>query len=109
MYVYVQNILKAKTLTKAGLENQTEAYCDGDLFAYYRGKLFAAVTSKFSTVSRQIITHPYSNGDVICNIFWPKDDCITIVNNQFQINLLNGEAKLYIPKSLLNEATTASE
>lgn len=47
MYKYVQAILKAKTLTNAGLANQTEAYCDQDLYAFFRGKLFVGITTKF--------------------------------------------------------------
>lgn len=71
-------VLNAKTATGAGLLPQTEAYCDNDLYAFYRGKMFIGVTSKFYEVSRTIVTHGFSTGDVICNIFWPTQDCLII-------------------------------
>jgi alpha-amylase len=100
-FLYVKAILKAKTATQAGLASQSEAYCDADLYAFYRAKMFVAITSKFYTVSRNIITHPFSNGDVICNIFYPTTDCLTVSNGSFQIVLLSGEAKVFIPKSMI--------
>ncbi|KAL4446911.1 hypothetical protein ABPG74_014883 [Tetrahymena malaccensis] len=105
MYKYVQSILHAKTITNAGLQGQTEAYCDQDLYAFFRGKLFVGVTSKFNQVTRQIVTHPFSNGEVICNIFYPTQDCLTITNNSFNLVLIGGEAKIFVPKSLLSKST----
>lgn len=63
--------MKAKISTGANTLNQVEAYVDSDLYAFYRGKLFVGVTSKFFQVSRTIVTHGFSNGEVICNVFFP--------------------------------------
>ena len=49
------------------------------------------------SVSKFISYHPFNNGDVICNIFYPDSDCLT-VNGGFNIYLLNGESKVYVPK-----------
>jgi len=62
------------------------------------------VTSKFYSVKKTIITHDFVNGEVICNVFYPEDDCITIADNKFELYLLNGESKIFIPKSLLLKA-----
>jgi len=50
------------------------------------------------TVSRLISYHPFSSGQVICNIFYPDTDCITVQQNGFNIYLLNGEVKIYVLK-----------
>jgi alpha-amylase len=68
------------------------------MFAFSRGKFLVVTTNRiYSTVTRNISYHPFSNGEVICNVFFPTSDCIT-VNGQFQVWLLNGEAKIYVPK-----------
>lgn len=50
------------------------------------------------TVSKFISYHPFSSGQVICNIFYPDTDCITVQQNGFNIYLLNGEVKIYVLK-----------
>lgn len=75
-----------------------ERYADNEMFAFSRGKFLVVTTNRiYSTVTRNISYHPFSNGEVICNVFFPTSDCIT-VNGQFQVWLLNGEAKIYVPK-----------
>lgn len=57
------------------------------------------LTNKVSgTVTKFISYHPFSAGQTICNIFYPTSDCITVASNGFNIYLLNGEAKIYVPK-----------
>ena len=58
-----------------------------------------AITNKVSGgVSKSVSYHPFSNGEVICNIFYPTTDCMT-VNGPINVYLLNGEAKVYVPKN----------
>jgi alpha-amylase len=56
------------------------------------------ITNKVSgSVTKSISYHPFTNGEKICNIFWPDTDCIT-VNGAFSVTLLNGESKIYAVK-----------
>ncbi|EGR31091.1 hypothetical protein IMG5_118160 [Ichthyophthirius multifiliis] len=112
MYLYVKTILQAKN-SNLNFQNkknnfggtdindfpQTESYVDSDFYAFYRGQLWVGVTNKFNFITRIIINHPFKNGDVICNVFWPNNDCIVIQNNSFVANLNNGEAKIYVIQS----------
>lgn len=60
--------------------------------------MLVLLTNRVSgTVTKFISYHPFSNGQVICNVFFPSSDCIT-VNGGFNIYLLNGEVKIYVPK-----------
>nr|VVW88908.1 unnamed protein product [Nymphaea colorata] len=98
MYIFIARINAARKRFAIWAEPQVERYVDGEFFAYSRGKMFVALTNKVSGgVSKTISYHPFSNGQVICNIFWPDTDCIT-VNGSFNIYLLNGEVKIYVPK-----------
>jgi len=44
--------------------------------------------------------HPFSEGEEVCNIFYPTSDCQT-VSGGVDIYLGNGESKIYVPKSEL--------
>lgn len=75
-----------------------ERYVDSEFFAYSRGKMLVCLTNKVSGGVQKFLTyHPFSNGQVICNIFWPDTDCIT-VSGGFNVYLMNGEVKIYVPK-----------
>lgn len=41
-------------------------------------------------VQKFISYHPFTNGQVICNIFYPDTDCITVTSSGFNVYLLNG-------------------
>lgn len=98
MYVYLSTVINARKKHQIWNYDQVERYADNEMFAFSRGKFLVVTTNRiYSTVTRNISYHPFSNGEVICNVFFPTSDCIT-VNGQFQVWLLNGEAKIYVPK-----------
>lgn len=98
MYQFIAKINSARKRFQIWNSPQVERYVDNQFFAYSRGKLFVALTNQVGgTVQRFISYHPFSNGEVICNIFYPDTDCIT-VSGGFNIYLVNGEVKIYVPK-----------
>jgi len=98
MYIYLARINAARKKSQIWSQPQIERYVDNEFFAYSRGKFLVCITNQVAgTVQKFISYHPFSNGDVICNIFWPDTDCIT-VSGGFNVYLLNGEAKVYVPK-----------
>lgn len=98
MYVFLQTVINARKKHQIWNYEQVERYADSDIFAFSRGKFLVCITNRVSSsVSKVISYHPFSNGEVICNIFFPTSDCIT-VNGSFQVYLLNGESKIYVPK-----------
>jgi hypothetical protein len=42
--------------------------------------------------------HPFSEGEEVCNIFYPTTDCQT-VSGGVDVYLGNGESKIYVPKA----------
>ena len=67
-----------------------------------------ALTNIGGTVSRSVTYHPYADGQVVCNIFY-STDCVTVSGGILQVSLLNGEAKIYVPKSAMNDDTIINE
>jgi alpha-amylase len=90
MYGFIGKINAARKRFAIWDEPQVERYVDNEFYAYSRGKLFVAITNKVSGgVQKFISYHPFSNGQTICNIFYPETDCLT-VNGGFNVYLLNG-------------------
>lgn len=98
MYKFIATINNARKRFQIWNQAQVERYADNEIYAYSRGKFLVLLTNKVNgSVSKFISYHPFSNGEVICNIFYPDSDCIT-VSGGFNIYLLNGEVKIYVPK-----------
>lgn len=51
---------------------------------------------------------PFSDGEVVCNIFYPTQDCQT-VSGGVDVWLLYGESKIYVPQAKLNAMTDIKE
>lgn len=100
---FYQLIAKVNAQRKASQiwnEGYVERYVDESFFAYSRGEFLVALTNNGSTQERQVTYHPFQDGDVVCNIFYPTTDCQT-VSGGVDVYLLNGESKIYVPQSKL--------
>jgi alpha-amylase len=101
LYAHIATLNQARKQMKpwtAG--DQVQRYSDDNFYAFSRGMLFVALTnlgSNSGTTSRQITYHPFHDGQQICNIFYPKTDCLRVSSGKFTVFLLNGESKVYIP------------
>ncbi len=73
---------------------QVQRYADDIFYAFTRGNVFAAFTNVDYGFSRLITYHPYTNGTKLCNIFGNNDQ-IYVNNNQFTINMGEGNFKIY--------------
>jgi alpha-amylase len=98
MYKYLKTVIEARKKYQIWNEAQVERFVDSEFFSFSRGKFLVCLTNKVSGgVQKFISYHPFTNGQVVCNIFFPTTDCQT-VNNGLNVYLLNGEAKIYVPK-----------
>jgi hypothetical protein len=52
-----------------------EKYAQDNFYAFQRGDMFVALTNKHDNVSVQVPNSGFSNGTVVCNIFFPDTDC----------------------------------
>lgn len=101
---FYQHIAKVNAQRKASQiwnHDQVERYVDDSFYAYSRGEFLVALTNNGGTQQRQVTYHPFSEGETVCNIFYPTTDCQK-VSNGVDIYLLNGESKIYVPQSALS-------
>jgi alpha-amylase len=63
LYKFIQTINQARKATNSASQPQIESYVDAEIFAFTRGQLFAAFTSKLDRIVHKVITyHPYTEG-----------------------------------------------
>ena len=84
-------------------DEQVERYVDDNFFSFSRGKFLVALTNSGNTQQRKVTYHPFSEGETVCNIFYPTTDCQQ-VSGGVDVYLLNGESKIYVPQGDLAEA-----
>jgi alpha-amylase len=80
--------------------NHVQRYVDDSFYAFTRGLSFVALTNVGTNggqISRPITYHPYQVGTVLCNIFYPTQDCINVTAAGFVVDLDSGESKIYTP------------
>ena len=70
-----------------------------NFFAFSKGDMLVMLTNSSNTVSVQMPYLPWAVGTEVCNIFWPTVDCFTITSTGMAGVLMNGEAKIFVPKS----------
>jgi len=102
LYMFLQTIVAFRNQFPFSSNLQVERYAATNFYAYTRGNAFVALTNVGSGngYSQNVTYQPYSAGTVICNIFYPTSDCLTI-NGFVSVVLDNGESKIYYPKSAL--------
>ena len=99
MYKFIATINAARKKFQIWNQGQVERFADYEVFAYSRGQFLVVLTNKTGgSVSKFISYHPFSSGQVICNIFYPDSDCLTVESGGFNVYLMNGEVKIYVPK-----------
>ena len=91
-------INKARKSTKSFDHPQEEKYVMDNFYAYSRGEMFVALTNGENQVQYHVPNLPWNDGTVVCSIF-NHSDCQTIQGKGMDVTLVNGESKIYIPKT----------
>jgi len=102
LYSLVTTLVSYRKQFQVWNYTQVQRYADNQFYAFTRGTTFVALTnggSNSGQISRTITYHPYSNGQKLCNIFYPTADCVVVANGSFGVYLNNGESKVYFPSS----------
>lgn len=76
-----------------------ERYVTDNFYCFQRGKFLVATTNSHNDQSIEVPNTAFSNGEQVCNIFYPTTDCQTVQDGKVNVYLKNGEPKIYIPKS----------
>lgn len=100
-FAWMQLVVKFRQARKVWANEVVELVSSNAVYAFSRGSVLVAVTNDDQTSQQSGLVpggpqNPYKQGDVICNIFWPTQDCVTVgAGGAFTLNLLKGEQKVY--------------
>jgi len=100
LYEFLTLVINYRKNAEVWTYDQIQRYADDNFYAFTRGMTFVAMTNGGSGQPYVLVTityHPYSNGQKLCNLFFPDTDCFIVENNQFEVYLENGECKIYYP------------
>ena len=97
MYTFVSSVVKYRKNNQIWNYNWVERYAASNFYCYSRGKAMMAFSNTDSSLMYWVSYHPYSVGDVVCNVFYATD-CVTVTTQGVPVYLNNGECKLYQPK-----------
>lgn len=101
LYKQISAIHAQRKASQIWNQSFVERYVDEHFYAFSRGEFLVALTNQPGTKqNRQVTYHPFSDGEVVCNIFYPTTDCQT-VNGFVDVWLVGGESKIYVPQSQL--------
>jgi len=100
IYQFLAKVIGFRKKAQVWQNPQIQRYADENFYAFTRGTTFVAMTNGGSNQDHVQVTityHPYSNGQKLCNLFFPTTDCFKVANNQFDVYLEKGECKIYYP------------
>lgn len=104
LYQIIKKVNAQRQKSQIWSQPQVERYSSTNFYAYSRGKFLVALTNSTNQQHFKVTYHPFTEGETVCNIFWPTTDCQT-VSGGVDIYLNNGESKIYVPKSMLAVST----
>lgn len=80
-----------------------EKYVLDNFYAFTRGEFLVATTNSNNQVQVKVPNSGFTDGTKVCNIFYPDSDCQTVSGGNVDVTLNNGESKIYVPSSSLEE------
>jgi len=99
LYQFIKTINDFRNSVNLGQYVQVQSYSnDNQFYAFFRGLAWVGLTNQKNDIERNICFHPYSEGQLICNIFYPTD-CVQVENGCFPCYLNDGESKIFYPSS----------
>ena len=102
LYKFITTLVKYRKKMQVWNYPYVERYVQTDFYAFSRGKVLIATTNSNAGQTRHAVTYlPFSNGEVVCDVFYGLKDCLTVTGGALQVVLNNGETKIYVPKSML--------
>ena len=106
-YTFIQTILKYRKITKFYEASNTEISAEENLYVFSRNDVLFALTNvgvDGNTVSKTVSGFgvPYQKEMTVCNVFYPEDDCLTIMEDYtLDIVLVGGECKMFVPQDMI--------
>lgn len=97
IFKFVQAINNARKASKSNTQQQFEKWVDDNLYCFKRGNMVVAVTNKVYDLSVMVPNIGFTEGTILCNIFW-DNDCVKVAGGKIPVDLKNGEVKIFLPK-----------
>jgi len=97
IYGFLRTINNFRKESEFYAQDLIQRHSDDSFYAFTRGQYFFAFTNSLSPQSRAIQAHNYPEGTLLCNIF-DENDCSQVQNDEFFVELLNGEVKIFAPR-----------
>jgi len=107
LYQIISKVNAQRKHSQIWNQEWVQRYSNSNFHAFSRGKFLVALTNSNNSQHFKVTYHPFSEGEEVCNIFYPTSDCQT-VSGGVDIYLGNGESKIYVPKSELASHTSLS-
>merc|ERR1712137_501270 len=99
LYQFIKTINDYRNSVNLGQYKMVQSYSsDNEFYAFFRGNTWVGLTNQKNNIQRNICYHPYSEGQTICNVFYPTD-CVKVQNGCFPCDLDDGESKIFAPSS----------
>jgi len=76
-----------------------ERYVMDNFYCFQRGQFLVATTNSHNDQTYTVPNTAFSEGQEVCNIFYPTSDCQTVSGGNVNVYLKNGESKIYVPKT----------
>jgi len=99
LYTFLKKTIAARKAHAVWNYKLVERWQDDQFYAFTRGETLVALTNQgynSNEITRTISYHPFTVGTKLCNIYYPKEDCITVSSQGIKITLLHGEPKIYV-------------
>ena len=106
-YSYIQTILRYRKISKFYEMSNTEIWVEENMYIFSRKDVLFALTNvgiDGRTLTKTVSGFgvPYQKGVTVCNIFYPEDDCLTLVEDYtIDIILVGGECKVFVPQDMI--------
>ena len=101
MYKYIQRVVSIRKENKIWRYEQKELDFDDKYYSFMRGSLYFCFTNAQDYQERWIYSHPYPEGTTVCNLMIPDHkDCLSITGGLLKVILINGEVKIWVPRTI---------
>lgn len=100
LYQIIKKVNAQRKKSQIWNQSWVERYHENNFYAFSRGKFLVALTNSNNQQHYKVTYHPFSEGETVCNIFYPTTDCQQ-VSGGVDVFLANGESKIYVPKGSL--------
>jgi alpha-amylase len=97
LYQIIAKVNAQRKQSQIWNEEWVQRYAQSNFYAFSRGKFLVALTNSNNQQHYKVTYHPFSEGETVCNIFYPTTDCQQ-VSGGVDVYLLNGESKIYVPQ-----------